>query len=259
MSKLNIKDSALLNKLKGDILRVAFKAQEGHIPSSISILEPVMAAHDILDLTDDGTDSLVLSKGHGSLALYVVLAHLGTISEDELNTFCLPGGILGGHPDSTKIKGVVNSSGSLGHGLPFAAGVAYAKLNLSPKNEGRVLCIVGDGELNEGSNWEAAMLAAHHNLKNLMVWVDYNHSGDRAVRLDNLEDKWASFGFEVEVVDSHDLAKVKTSLERRAKVPRVVIGNSIKGSGISFMENNPAWHHGKLDALHLELALKELI
>lgn len=259
---MNLKESELLepgrlNQLRLEIVRMAHRAKEGHVPSALSILEPVLAVHALWDVGPQGQDTFILSKGHGCLALYAVLAELGLIEQSELQRFCAFGGNLGGHPDSTKVAAITASTGSLGHGYPIAAGVAYAKKYLHG-SKGRVFALLGDGECNEGSIWETALLANNHNLTNLVTWVDFNHSGDRAINLGNLEQKWTSFGFEVVSLDGHDMIAIKRVLSSNADRPLVILGNSIKGQGVSFMENNPSWHHAKIDDSALARATKEL-
>jgi transketolase len=246
-----------LKRLRLEILLTAHRAQDGHIPSALSILEPILSVYSNWQFYPRGPDKFILSKGHGCLALDVVLAEKGYIQKSDLDNFCEFEGNLGGHPDSTKINGVTASTGSLGHGFPLAAGVAYAKKYLS-RDQGRVFALLGDGECNEGSIWEAAMLVNHHNLNNLITWVDYNHSGDRAVGLGDLASKWESFGFEVRVIDGHDMDSIVAAVQTLSERPVVIIGNSIKGHGLSFMENNPAWHHSILSDEDLSLAKQEL-
>jgi transketolase len=255
--QINGKHEAELNRLRLEILQTAHLAQEGHVPSALSILEPILSLYNSWDFHPSGVDTFILSKGHGCLALYVVLAEKGFIQKSDLDSFCKYGSVLGGHPDSTKINGVAASTGSLGHGFPLGVGMAYAKKYLS-KDEGRVFVLLGDGECNEGSVWEAAMLVNHHNLGNLVTWVDFNHSGDRAVTLGDLASKWKSFGFEVEVIDGHDIGAISKSIGAINDRPKVIIGNSIKGHGVSFMENDPAWHHSVIDEETLRLAKQEL-
>lgn len=247
-----------LKELRRDIVKTSFRSGSGHVPSALSILEPIFAVYRNWHIGDSQEhDSFLLSKGHGSLALYAVLAFAGVISQRDLDEFCTAEGRLGGHPDSTKVPGVVGSTGSLGHGYPMAAGIAYGKKNLS-SSTGRVFALLGDGECNEGSIWETALLVSHHNLSNLLTWVDYNHSGDRALGLGDLSEKWRAFGFEVIEVDGHDFADVEKAINRKYSSPAVIIANSTKGKGVAFMENNPAWHHTLIDKDAFERALEAL-
>jgi transketolase len=247
-----------LDQLRKRILEMAFLAQEGHVPSAFSIVDGLRVIYSVFDLNPGGSDTFVLSKGHGCLALYAVLEAQGLLSKEEIESFAKHDSKLGGHPDRTKIEAVSASTGSLGHGLPMAVGIAYSKAYLSNSPVGRVITIIGDGECNEGAVWEAALLASHHKLRNLIVWIDYNHSGDRAISSDLMRDKWQSFGFCVSEVDAHQESAIRQVLSRETHRPLAVIAHATKGKGISFMENAPEWHHKILDKETLESALKEL-
>jgi transketolase len=201
------------------------------------------------DLRWDGRDRFLLSKGHGCIAQYVLLADKGFIGRDELRSFCRAGSRLGGHPEAGKVPGVEASTGALGHGLPIAVGMA---LGLRLKRlSSRVFVVCGDGEINEGSVWEAAMHAAKHRLDNLVVMIDYNKIQSAGFTRDILElepllDKWRAFGFATTEVDGHDVAQLRrvlagVPLERSR--PSAVICHTIKGRGIPACENDPEWHH----------------
>jgi len=199
----------------------------------------------------------VLSKGHASLALYAVLAAKGFFDPKLLETFAKPSSILGGHPDRNKVPGVEASTGSLGHGLPAAVGKALArKIQQKP---GRIFCLVGDGECNEGSIWEACLLAAHHKLANLCLIVDYNHSTDRALSLEGLALKFQAFGFDTTYISGHNPRDIEIALQHQhLKKPTAVIAETTKGYGCQRMENNPEWHHRIPNAKELEEILAEL-
>lgn len=193
-------------------------------------------------------DRFLLSKGHGCLPLYVILAEKGFFPEEELWKFCQSDGILGGHPEH-KVPGVEASTGSLGHGLSIGVGFA---LNARIDRAGYgVYVVIGDGESNEGSVWEAALSASKHGLTNLNVLIDYNKhqsyaSTSEVLNLEPLADKWRSFGFGVCEVDGHDVEALQSSLlglpVERDK-PSAIICHTIKGKGIDFAENNMLWHH----------------
>lgn len=238
--------------LKQKIVVAAYNAGEGHIPSAFSILDIVEVLYrDILK----PTDRFVLSKGHGCLALYAVLAANGIISEGTLDTFLEHESILGGHPDRNKIQGVLCSTGSLGHGLPQAVGIALAK---KIRNEpGRVFCLVGDGECNEGSIWESALLAAHHKLDNLTVIVDYNGSSERAVQTHNLRDKFEAFKFCAFDISGHNQSQLRTMFSSSTKDPLVLVAHTIKGNGCIRMLK-PEWHHRVPSHTELTEILAEL-
>lgn len=240
----------MLNDLRKQIIRMAYLSKEGHIPSALSILEIVWVLYDqILNISPEypanlHRDRFVLSKGHGCLALYTVLAQKGfPFVKDSLGSFAKYGSILGGHPDRIKVAGIEASTGSLGHGVAISVGIAMS-LKMLKLEKPKVYCIVGDGELNEGSVWESVLLASQYNLGNLCWIIDYNHSTDRALEITALASKFLSFGWFVAGVDGHSLLDLKQALKfQNVDCPRVIIANTIKGKGVSFMENNPEWHH----------------
>lgn len=209
-------------------------------------------------------DRFVMSKGHCSGAFYSTLALRGFFPLVELKTFMDPLSNLNGHPDRNKLPGVEANTGPLGHGLPISVGMALAA---RMRNEPwRVFVLVGDGELQEGSNWEAAMCAQHYNLDNLVVIVDRNRiqQGDftkNTIRMEPLAQRWTSFGFAVEELDGHDhsaLLEAFASAPIDKGKPSCFIANTIKGKGVSFAENKPAWHHGVPTLEQLTLAATEL-
>jgi transketolase len=209
-------------------------------------------------------DRFILSKGHCSGAFYSTLAARGFFPLEWLKTYMDPLSLLNGHPDRNKLPGVEANTGPLGHGLPIAVGAALAAR--MRKESWRVLVLTGDGELQEGSNWEAAMTAQQYGLDNLTVIVDRNRiqQGDfteNTIRMEPLAARWSAFGFAVEEVDGHDPAAL---LERFARLPfepgkpSCLIANTIKGKGVSFAENQPAWHHGVPTSEQLAAAAAEL-
>lgn len=209
-------------------------------------------------------DRFVMSKGHCSGAFYSTLAQRGFFPLSQLKTFMDPLSMLNGHPDRNKLPGVEANTGPLGHGLPIAVGMALAAR--MRKESWHVFVLVGDGELQEGSNWEAAMCAQQYGLDNLIVIVDRNRiqQGDfteNTICMEPLADRWASFGFAVKEVDGHDhlaLLKAFTSLPLAQGKPTCVIAKTIKGKGVSFAENKPAWHHGVPTKEQLDQASREL-
>jgi transketolase len=217
---------------------------------------------DPADPTRDDRDRFILSKGHCAGALYATLAHCGFFPRAELETFMSPLSALNGHPNRTKVPGVETNTGPLGHGFPVGVGCALAA-NLRGLDY-RTFVVLGDGELQEGSNWEAAMTAAHYNLDNLTAIVDRNRLQQGATTADTkdlepLPEKWTAFGFEVRVIDGHDHAQLLTALEPGTTGrPVAVIANTIKGKGVSFMEDRVEWHHKVPSAEQVQAALKEL-
>lgn len=251
-----------MDTLRRRILQTASDAGEGHIPSALSVLDILWVLYDQilkidpLDPTSDDRDRFVLSKGHASLGLYAVLAEKNFIPASELKTFGKYKSRLGGHPDTTKIPGVEASTGSLGHGFPMAVGMALA-LKIR-KSAARVFVLIGDGEANEGTVWESCLLAAHHKLSNLVCIVDYNHSTDRALQMGNFVEKFQSFGWAGEIVSGHDQNQLAESFLHVGDVPRVVVAETIKGFGVSSLENNPEWHHRVPKASELPALLESV-
>jgi len=207
-------------------------------------------------------DRFVLSKGHCAAALYSVLAGVGYFPIDLLKQFMAPLSPLNGHPNRRKVPGVEANTGPLGHGLPVAVGCAIAAKLADA--EWRTFVVLGDGELQEGSNWEAAMAAAHRGLGNLTAIVDRNRlqqgAGTEATnRLEPLADKWRAFGWEVHEVDGHDHAALYDVLGAKGGgQPRCVIAHTVKGKGVSFMEDRAEWHHKVPSLTQVESALAEL-
>ena len=230
------------NKLILKILTLANEGQEGHVPSSLSILDILDTLYEKF-IIKNKSNKFILSKGHGCLSLYAVLEKYKIVK--KLNNFCSFKSDYGGHPDKNKIKGVESSTGSLGHGFPFACGIAMAKK--IKKEKGKVFTIIGDGECNEGTIWETLLLASHHNLNNLICIVDKNKSTDRALKIDNLKKKFLSFNWDCLEINGHNKKLLVRSIHKQKNKPLAIIAKTIKGKGVPFMENNPEWHHKKVD------------
>jgi len=209
-------------------------------------------------------DRFILSKGHAAAGAYAALAETGYFPVDWLPRHCAPGSKLCGHVSHIGIPGVELSTGSLGHGLPVGAGMAYAG-KLDKKNY-RVFVLLGDGECDEGSNWEAILFGAHHRLANLIAIVDYNKiqslgSVAETLELEPFADKWLAFGWRVREVDGHDHDRLAASLDIKPEIgspPTCVIAHTIKGKGVSFMENTVLWHYRSPQGEEFEAALREL-
>lgn len=241
--------------LRKQIIRTFAAARRGHIGSAFSVTEILRVLYDDVlhvDPQNPGLadrDRCILSKGHGCLALYVLLADKGFISEDDLWKFCRFDGILGGHPEYGKVPGVEASTGSLGHGLSIGVGMALSARHR--RSDYHTYVVMGDGEINEGSVWEAAMSAAKHKLSNLTALIDYNkqqsYSTTREVLdLEPLADKWRAFGFDVTELDGHNLDNLRAALKKGASAPdkpRAMICHTVKGKGIGYVEGNLKWHH----------------
>jgi len=237
------------------IVRGLAGGERGHVGSSMSLVEILRVLYDdILRFRADEPkwpqrDRMILSKGHGCLALYAVLADKGFIPVETLDTFCRRDSILGGHPEAAKVPGVEASTGSLGHGLSYGIGMALAAG--IEKRDSRVMVVMGDGEIDEGSVWEAALCAGKHRLSKLTAIVDYNKiqsaGPTREVQdLEPLLDKWRAFNFAAIDVDGHDVAALRNVFRRLPLAPdrpSAVICHTVKGKGIAFAENDANWPH----------------
>ena len=196
-----------------------------------------------------GRDRMILSKGHGCIGLYVLLADKGFFPLKTLDTFCRRDSILGGHPEAGKVPGVEASTGALGHGLSIGVGMALAAR--MQKRDSRVFVVMGDGEINEGSVWEAAMCAGKHKLSNLTAVIDYNkiQSAGPTREIQDLEpllDKWSAFNFAAIDVDGHDVEALRDAFARLPLAqdrPSAIICHTVKGKGVAFAENDASWHH----------------
>lgn len=251
-----------LKKLKQIIVKASAKSGEGHIPSAFSVLDILWVLYDkVLSFNpknqfDSKRDIFILSKGHASLGLYAVLAEKKFFSLSELENFGKFNSILGGHPDRNKVPGAEASTGSLGHGFPIGIGIA---LGLKIKKiDNKVFVLIGDGECNEGTVWESALLASHHNLFNLYCVVDYNHSTDRALDMGDIAKKFKAFGWDTCVINGHNHEEIYNALIKTSDKPKAIIANTIKGYGSKTMENNPAWHHKFPSSEELNVLLEEL-
>ena len=237
--------------LRRQIIRTLEAGGRGHVGPSFSLVEILRVLYDdvLLYRADDPKwperDRLILSKGHGCLALYVLLAEKGFFREDELWHFCKADGLLGGHPEH-HIPGVECSTGSLGHGLSLGVGMALAQRLAG--SGGRTFVVCGDGEINEGSVWEAALCAGKHRLSNLTVIIDYNKRQsygptDEVQPLEPLSEKWRSFGFYSTLVDGHSCESIRLGLSVYSDRPKALIAHTVKGKGVPAIENHPQWHH----------------
>lgn len=260
----------LANKSRIKILDLAFKSDgPSHLGGGLSMVEIFtvlygkILKYKVENPEWDNRDRFILSKGHGVLPFFVALNNSGFISNDELLTYKKNASHLISHPVMNMKLGMESSNGSLGHGLSMGVGIA---LSLIKKNnlESRVFVVLGDGECNEGSVWEAAMSAAHFNLNNLVAVVDYNKlqsdgASESIMDIGDLESKWRSFGWEVISLDGHDINALINAISLKvSSKPKVIIANTIKGKGISFMENNNAWHHNRLTQSTYDQAISEL-
>ena len=242
--------------LRSLVVRCLFGGGRGHMGSSMSLIEILRVLYEHVIKFNSrkpnlrNRDRLILSKGHGCLALYAILADKKFIKFSDLDNTSKLNSKLGGHPEAFKVRGVEASTGSLGHGLPIAVGMALAAKIKNLKH--KIYVILGDGEINEGSIWEAALSASKHKLGNLKVIIDYNKIQSygftkEVLQLEPLKKKWESFGFNVSEVDGHNVNELKKNFTKFKKTklnkPSLTICHTIKGKGFYFAENNPFWHH----------------
>lgn len=261
----------LCNENRKNILKMIYNAQSGHIGGAFSSVELLTVLYhkfikNCLGWLDSADftlrDRFVLSKGHASSALYSVLSQIGYIPKDELLSFRIFGSRLQGHPTPI-CPGIDVATGSLGQGLSIACGMALGlKLDNNPAN---VFCLIGDGELQEGSIWEAFMHCAHANLDNIIAIIDRNRlqidgCTENVKSLDNLSDKIKAFNWYVIEIDGHDINDIYSAIEKakQISIPVAIIANTIKGKGVSFMENNAGWHGKAPNKEDFERALAEL-
>jgi len=257
-------------QVRKNILEMAFEAgsSSAHIGGALSIVEIISSLFSYkmrIDKTDpnwEDRDRFILSKGHACLAYYAALCEIGYISKSELKTFEKNETNLLGHPVINRKMGIDFSNGSLGMGLSLGIGVALAAKKR--KKNFNVYVILGDGECNEGSVWEAAMAAPHFELDNLTIIIDKNNfqqtgSNNEIMKTENMKNKWDSFGWNTTEVDGHDIKSFCGCLDdSNNQKPKAIIANTIKGKGFSFSENNNEWHHSVLSKSNYDKALKEL-
>ncbi len=260
---------ARARRIREHALRMVHRANASHIGTGLSMADILAVLYDGVAHVDPknpravGRDRVILSKGHGAAAFYAALAEYGFFDPSRLETFCQDGSALAGHV-SHHVPGVDFSTGSLGHGLSLGCGVALGfKRDGKP---GRAFVILSDGECDEGSIWEAALFAPHHGLDNLVAIVDYNKiqsfgSVKEVLDLEPFADKWAAFRWHVQVVDGHDhsaLGKAFAAIPGQKGKPSVIIANTVKGRGVSFMEGQLLWHYRSPSKEQLEAALSEV-
>ena len=237
-------------KIRKSILKIANLSQCSHLGSNLSTVDILVVLY--LKFIKSKKNSFILSKGHACLALYCVLKEKKFINEKTLKSFGKENSILMSHT-THKIKGIELSTGSLGHGLPVASGIALA--NKIKKKNNKTFVLLSDGELDEGSNWEALLFSSHQKLKNLIIIVDYNkiQSMDtikNTINLEPLSKKFKSFGCKTIKVDGHNFSQIIKAINTKTSKPLVIIANTIKGKGIKFMENSVLWHYKPLDKKH---------
>jgi len=254
--KKNIKKT--IKNIRINILKKTFEAKSSHIGSCYSIVEILYALY-FSKLKKK--DTFILSKGHAALALYCTLFEKNFFRKSLLDTYGKNGTKLMAHT-SHKVKGVEFSTGSLGHGLPYAVGKALGeKIN---KTNNKIYVLISDGELNEGTTWESLLFASFHNLSNLFIIIDYNKIQSlnfvkKVMKIEPLKKKLISFNCNVAQIDGHNVSQIILSLDKKKNSkPNIIIANTIKGKGVSFMENSILWHYKSPNKEQLKIALNEL-
>lgn len=257
----------LSKKIRIEVLKMVNRSGASHIGPILSIVDILVVLYskilnfDALNPLLNSRDRFILSKGHAGAAIYAVLAEFGFFKKERLLDYCQDGSVFSGHVSKFNIPGVEFSTGSLGHGLSVASGIALrAKMD---NLDYRVFSILGDGELDEGSNWEALMLAAHKKLDNLSIIIDRNNlqsinTTESTLALEPLAIKIRAFGWEVHEIDGHDHEALEKALKIKNSHPVCIIANTVKGKGVSFMENNIEWHYRTPLGDDFERAISEI-
>ncbi len=252
------KENTIIKNIRKNILTKTFDAKSSHIGSCLSVVEIL---YSIYFHKLKKKDSFILSKGHAALALYSTLNQKGILSKKILDSYGKNNSNLMSHV-SHKVKGVEFSTGSLGHGLPYAVGKSLGeKIN---KTKNKIYVLISDGELNEGTTWESLLFASHHKLDNLFIIIDYNkiQSLDHVknvLKIEPLKKKISSFNCNVNIINGHNVKQILKSLNsKKNNKPNIIVANTIKGKGIDFMENSILWHYKSPDKEQLKKALSQL-
>ena len=255
----------LANENRKRVVRMIHDAKAGHPGGSLSVIDMLTAIYEMdVDFNSENRSKVVLSKGHTVPAQYAELCSKGIIPEEELSTFRKVNSRLQGHPYTGTIPEVDATTGLLGQGLSIAVGMAIAKKN--NKDNHHVYAILGDGEMQEGQIWESLLQAAHYKLDNLIVIIDYNKLSsfdnvNESMNLEPLAEKIKAFNFHVIEIDGNNMEQVVEALNEAFTIkdkPIAIISNTIKGKGVSFMENNPKWHSGAISDEEYEIAMKDI-
>ncbi len=269
---MSSKPTSSLNSLadfaRVEVLKMTNRAGASHVGSALSVIDILAVLYGKVanvtpsNVNNPNRDTIILSKGHAATALYAILAIKGFIPTSWLEDYCQDGAQLGGHVTSRGVMGVELSTGSLGHGMPYGLGIAISHKRLGKQS--RVFVVMSDGECDEGTTWESAMIANHLNLSNLLVIIDRNRiqslgSTEDTLTLEPFAEKWRSFGWNVHEVDGHDFQELEAAFRQTEKnKPTCVIANTTKGKGVSFMENSVAWHYKSPNNSELITALAEI-
>ncbi len=259
----NLKSEGIASAARITALKMVAAAKASHIGSSLSVIDILSVlysnTHNVGET--ESSDFILVSKGHAAAGVYSVLKEFSLVSQSEIDNYCKDGAKLGGHVTSTNVPSLTFSTGSLGHALPFAVGIALGKkLKSWP---GKVYVVLSDGELNEGSNWEAILAAANFELSNLVVIIDRNRlqslrSTEQTMKLDSLPSKFSAFNWEVSEINGHDHYALNKEIDSPRTAPVAIVANTVKGKGVSFMENSVAWHYKYPNENELKDAISEI-
>lgn len=265
--KISTEASKLANRARIEILKMTSIAKASHVASSLSVIDALSVLYSgvanisVENLTKHDRDIVILSKGHAAAAIYSVLALKGFFDIGWLAKYCEDGAPLGGHVTFKGVPGVELSTGSLGHGLPYGLGIAMARKRSNIP--GKIYIVLSDGECDEGTTWESALIANHFQLDNLCVIIDRNRIQsltftEETIALEPFAKKWEAFGWQVEEVDGHNHLEIVTSVSKKSTKPKCIIANTTKGKGVDFMENTVLWHYKSPDSNDLNLALNQI-
>jgi len=255
-----IKNTIKLSKqIRKDVLYLSYLKKTAHLGSSLSCADIISYVYQTV-VKKNSQNKFILSKGHAATSLYSALFRKKFISKKIFMSYCNPGSLLEEHP-SPKINGVECATGSLGHGLPFGCGIALA--NKIKGNDYKTLVLISDGECNEGTTWESALFAASQRLSNLVLFIDYNKwqatgRSEEIMMIKPLHEKFKSFGWDAIVIDGNNIKQIDKAFLKRNKRPKVIVANTIKGKGVSVMEDNNNWHYRSPSKLEIDLFLKEI-
>jgi transketolase len=265
--RIAIDATRLARDARLEIVEMTSRSGASHVGSALSVVDILSVMYSgIVNISPDNLksqqrDIVILSKGHAASAIYAILSLKGFFSTQLLKEYCMNGASLGGHVTSAEVPGVELSTGSLGHGLPYGLGIAMARKVYGIP--GRVYVLMSDGECDEGTTWESALIANHHVLSNICVVIDRNgiqslKETESTLKLEPLAEKWKSFGWSVIELDGHDCKKIADTLVKESMEPMVVIAKTTKGKGVKFMENSILWHYRSPNSEELEEAKLEL-
>ena len=261
----SVEDRAI--RIRRRVIDVLHSASASHLGSNMSMVETLVAFYSAADTQkirqdDPNRDRIIVSKGHSAAVTYATLEDFGLLPGEVLDTYHTSGSLLSGHV-SHKVQSVEHSTGALGHGLSVALGMAIGLQDRAP--ESRIFCICGDGEIQEGSVWEALLLWSHLGLKNLILAIDHNRISSitnthDVINMDPLSERFKGLGFAVETVDGHDIEAILTVVQSTANSerPTIIVCETVKGKGVSFAENEPIWHYRTLNDELLQTALQGL-